>query len=98
MELLHRYSNRHDLVEPLVDVVRRIRENDQSEEPGLSEPHRVVSGPHKLTERLAVDDPQEIAELYRNGTTARELAEKFSISRSSIKRILRKYGVRRRDL
>jgi response regulator of citrate/malate metabolism len=97
VELLYRYSNRQDLLKPLVDVVRRIRENDQTEEPGLTEPHNVANGGRQtVAERLCVDGLQQVAEQYRSGVTARELAEKYEISRSSIKRILRNQGARRR--
>ena len=33
VELLSRYSNRPDLLESLLDVLRRIKENDQTDEP-----------------------------------------------------------------
>jgi transposase len=34
-------------------------------------------------------------DLYRSGTTAREVAEKYGVSLRSIKRLLRQHGVRR---
>lgn len=36
VELLSRYSNRPDLLEPLLDVLRRIKEDDQTDEPGVA--------------------------------------------------------------
>lgn len=35
-------------------------------------------------------------DLYRSGSTARQVAEKFRISLSSVKRVLRQHGVHRR--
>jgi transposase len=34
-------------------------------------------------------------DLYRSGTTAKQVAEKFGVSLSSVKRLLHRYGVRR---
>lgn len=34
-------------------------------------------------------------DLYRSGTTARQVAEKFSVSLRSIKQLLHRHGVRR---
>jgi hypothetical protein len=55
VKLLCRYSNRQDLVEPLVDVVRRIEANDQENEPGLDEPHVQADGRYKVAGQLQPD-------------------------------------------
>ena len=96
VELLRRYSNRPDLLEPLVEVVRRIEANDQTDEPGLAEPHVVTDGRWSLAGSLTSDDLRALIEEYRAGVTARELAERFSVCHSTIKRLLRLNGVRKR--
>jgi hypothetical protein len=96
VELLRRYSNRLDLLEPLVDVVRRIEANDQANEPGLDECHVRSDGPLTVAGRLGPESIQEMIKLYRDGAMAVELAARFSVSLSSIKRILRASGVRKR--
>lgn len=98
MELLRRYSNRQDLVEPLVDVLRRIAENDQTDEPGISEPHHMTGNGRQTTaERLAFDGIAALVDQYRAGVTARELAGQYEVSLSTIKRLLRANNARRRS-
>ncbi|MGH3710198.1 MAG: helix-turn-helix domain-containing protein [Pseudonocardiaceae bacterium] len=49
----------------------------------------------RLRDRLSPDDVQDMIELYRLGSTARQVAEKFDVSLSSVKRLLRQHGVGR---
>jgi transposase len=42
-----------------------------------------------MTNRLTAEDVQAVVNGYRAGKTARELAERFSISDSSVTRLLR---------
>jgi hypothetical protein len=48
-----------------------------------------------LRDRFSSDDLQVMTDLYRSGTTARQVAEKFRGSLSSVKRVLRQHGVHR---
>lgn len=70
---------------------------DDDDEPELGGDRRALgqSG-WRVTDRLPADGLSEVVRCYRSGMTARELAEKFSISHSSIKRILRRAGARKR--
>jgi transposase len=80
-----------------VDVVRRIEQNDQEDESGLDEPHNSGNGRPTAADRLAVDGLAAVVEQYRAGVTARELAERYAVSLSTIKRMLRANGARRRS-
>lgn len=44
------------------------------------------------------DGIQAVVDGYRAGGTARELAERFKISTSSVKRLVRRAGCRRRGM
>jgi transposase len=45
-----------------------------------------------VADRLAADGIQAVVDGYRAGETARELAERFKISTSSVKRLVRRAG------
>ena len=97
MELLRRYSNRDDLLKPLVSVLERI-----SEEPPVTEEEaRLVSadGPTSrawhVSDRLTSADIKDLVTSYRAGSTIRVLAEQYDISTSSVKRLLREHGARK---
>jgi len=47
-----------------------------------------------MTDRLSPRDVQAIIDQYHAGTIAKDLAEKFGISLSSVRRLLRKHGSR----
>jgi transposase len=49
----------------------------------------------RVSDRLGEADICSLVSGYRAGTTARELAEQFNISKSSVKNLLRERGVRR---
>jgi DNA-directed RNA polymerase specialized sigma24 family protein len=51
-----------------------------------------------VAHRLAADDLQAVVDSYRAGATARELAGRFSISESSVKRLVRRAGCRKRGV
>ncbi|KDA40989.1 hypothetical protein BMG523Draft_04186 [Frankia sp. BMG5.23] len=98
MDLLRRYSN------PSCGYLRDLRtlctvldEVDEGPQPGL--PGNTGRGRRptvrKVTERLSPADIQALIDLYRAGTTAQALAEKFSIGPTSVKVLLRERGVRR---
>lgn len=93
VELLYRYSNRRDLLEPLVEVVRRIRENDQTDEPGLDEPVR-VSGPAEpsFAGRLGAAGIEAVVGASSAGQSTAELAAEYGVSLSTMQRLLRKYS------
>jgi len=93
VELLSRYSNRADLLKPLLDVLRRIEENDQTDEPGIEAGTPSLPG-RRIQDRLAPDDLTDLIDLYRSGATRRQVAEKFGVGEQTVKYILRKHHVR----
>lgn len=54
-----------------------------------------VSRSRRLCDRFSPDDLQAMVDLYRSGTTARQVAEKFGVSLRSVKRLLHEHGVGR---
>lgn len=49
----------------------------------------------RLRDRFSSEDLQTMIDLYRPGTTARQVAERFGVSLRSVKRLLHQRGVRR---
>jgi DNA-binding NarL/FixJ family response regulator len=95
VELLTRYSNRSDLLKPLLDVLQRIKANDQTDEPGIgvctpTEPGR------RIQDRMTDQQVMEIIDCYRSGLTRKEVAAKFDVPERTVKYIMRKHGVRKR--
>jgi len=48
-----------------------------------------------LRDRFSPDDLQIMIALYKTGTTAKQVAEKFNVSERSVTRLLHQHGVRR---
>jgi len=49
----------------------------------------------RLRDRFSPQDLQAMIDLYRSGTTAKQVAEKFGVSLRSVKRLLHQHGIRR---
>jgi len=72
---------------------------------GVSEPVRVsvrsadgTRVQQRVMDRLGEAGVRRLASEFRAGVTTRELAERYAMSQSTVKRILRKRGVRRNAL
>jgi hypothetical protein len=97
VELLRRYSNRDDLLKPLVSVMQSIRDDAQSD----PEPDQLVSAdgsgsrPWQVAARLDASDVKHMIKSYLDGSTIAELSEQHCISASSVKRLLRESGARK---
>ncbi len=89
MEVMRRYSNRPDLLGPVLDVLRRIEAGDQADEPGGVESRE--AGSLRPSDRLSEADVSEIVERFRAGV---KLAGEYRMSLSTVKRLLRKYQSR----
>jgi Helix-turn-helix domain of resolvase len=50
----------------------------------------------RLRGRFSLEDVHTMIDLYMSGTTAKQVAEKFGVSLSSVKRLLHQHGVHRR--
>jgi hypothetical protein len=76
--------------------VEHLRAKDAAEpETGYSVRSEQAPRVWRVSDRLSEADLCRLVCCYRAGTTARELAEQFNISKSSVKRLLRERGVRR---
>jgi DNA invertase Pin-like site-specific DNA recombinase len=96
VELVRRYSNRADLLERLTEA--RSRARLRGEEDPDNHPITVsgrVSGVWRVRDRLTDDDVLALLADFLAGTPKRELAERYRVSFSTVKNILRKHGVRR---
>jgi DNA-directed RNA polymerase specialized sigma24 family protein len=93
VDLVRAYSNRGDLSDDLSQAVSRLRSalaKPSSERPSV----RSVNPPRirLLTDRLADEDASKLVRHYEGGSTIRELANQFSISTTSVKKLLRHGG------
>ena len=98
MDLLVASSNRSDLREKLQQVAVILSEEaSRDDEPDSSAGGEVRSATRwwSLRDRFSSEDLQFMIDLYRSGTTARQIAEKFGVSVRSVTRLLHKHGMRR---
>jgi DNA invertase Pin-like site-specific DNA recombinase len=96
VELVRRYSNRADLLERLTAARSRVRMRGR-EDP---DSHQITvsgrtSGVWRVRDRLTDDDVHVLIADFLAGTSKRELADRYKVSFSTVKNILRKHGVRR---
>jgi len=84
VEVLRRYSNRGNLTKSVQDVLRRIRERDQMDEPGV----KSTGGSGVARKRLSAADRKQLVERSRRGELIRVLAEHFGVTESCVKMIL----------
>ncbi|MGH3852081.1 MAG: hypothetical protein ACRDR6_01005 [Pseudonocardiaceae bacterium] len=96
--MVRAYSNRSDLREQLKRVtVILLEEARQDDKPDSSGDGEVCSATRwwSLRDRFSFEDHQTMIGLYRSGTTAKQVAQKFGINVRSVTRLLHKHGVRR---
>lgn len=94
MELLAHYSNTPDLLTDLRRLVTTLSTPDDTHDnPGL--PPHPSDRPWRVRDRLSQTDIQNILDQFRGGIPTHVLADRYSISQSSVKTLLRKHGVRR---
>lgn len=97
VDLLTRYSNRADLLGPLVSLMAKINEMPDAD----VETHPLGSAdgrePHsrRLADRLTPRDVRGLVAAYREGATIKSLAASYDIGTTSVKRLLREHGARR---
>jgi hypothetical protein len=96
VELVRRYSNRADLLERLTETRSRARLQG-GEDPGshTTTVSGRVSGVWRVRDRLTDDDVLVLIADFLAGTSKRKLADRYDVSFSTVKNILRKHGVRR---
>jgi hypothetical protein len=89
------YSNRPDLLEQLQRVAAILSNGGQDNRTGAKVAAESVVRSRRLRDRFSPEDLQVIIDLYRSGTTARAVAEKFGVSLRSVKRLLHQHDVQR---
>lgn len=96
VELCRRYSNRSDLLGPLISVLDKIKNGvPHDDEPDLASVRGKDAGVWRVADRLSPSDVSALIESYQAGCTARLLAGRYSISPMTVKRLLREHGVRK---
>lgn len=95
VEVVRRYSNRPDLLKQLRNVAVILSDVSQDDWAGVKVTTECVIRSRRLRDRFSPEDLQTMIDLYRSGTTAKQVAEKFGVSLRSVKRLLRQRGVRR---
>jgi len=93
--VLRRYSNRPDLLEQLRKVGVILSRDGHDGNTGAEGATETVIRSRRLRDRFSPEDLQAMIDLYRSGTTARQVAEKYGLSLRSVKRLLHQRGVRR---
>jgi hypothetical protein len=89
VEVVRRYSNRPDLLGPMLDMLRRIENGDQADEPGVCSTGRGTgSAPVRL--RLSEADVRDIVTRFSTGVAKHRLATEYGVSLSTMKRLLRR--------
>ena len=96
VEVAGRYSNRPELLEQLRKLAAILPDDGQGDGAGAKVSTECVIRSRRLRDRFPLDDLQMMIDLYRSGIAARKVAEKFKVSLSSVKRVLRQHGVHRR--
>lgn len=99
MEVARRFANRADLLE----VFERVRERCGT---GTGEPASTVRSdrpadynPRRrlLSERFNSHELQQIIDMYRRGARICDVAKRYEIGTTTLKKLLREHGARRCD-
>ena len=99
VDLLSAYSNHLELLEELVTLQRRLSvtaNKPANERYSVCSEAGQPSRPWRVTDRLTAQELDGLIDCYRMGTTSRELAQRYSLSRTTVKRLMRVRGIRRR--
>jgi hypothetical protein len=99
VELCARYSNRDDLLEPLVSVLEQINTGTPASaaEDQLVSADGATPTAWRVADRLSDTDIGHLIAAYQAGDTVREVAERFNLGTTTVKRLLRKHRARRKD-
>jgi transcriptional regulator of aromatic amino acid metabolism len=95
VELLRRYSNRPELVGPLVSVMKKINNSVDDHNEKVTNINGRTASPHYTRTVLTDDQITEMIDSYKAGITAKVLAERYDVHYTTIKKKLRKHGVRK---
>jgi Helix-turn-helix domain of resolvase len=99
VDLLVAYSNRSGLREQLQQATVILSKKAQRDDgPNSGTDGEVCSATRwwSLRDRFSTQDLHTMIDLYKSGTTAKQVAEKFGVSVRSVTRLLRQHGVHRK--
>lgn len=96
VELLRRYSNRPDLLKPLVRVMEKINNPTHESNEKVTNTYGRTASPNYTRKILTNQEIQDIITTYAAGTTAKVLAERYDVHITTIKKKLARCGVRRK--
>lgn len=87
------YSNRQDLTDALVSAVQQLRKAQAATgEPAFSVRSAQSPRQWRVGDRLSEADAERLVADFATGTSKRKLAERYGISESSVKRLIRQHG------
>jgi hypothetical protein len=87
------YLNRRDLADALVSTVTQLRQaRAQPDEPAFNVRSVLSPGRRRVRDRLSEVDQERLFADAAAGTSKRDLAERYGISESSVKRLIRQHG------
>jgi hypothetical protein len=93
VDLIGAYSKRRDLADALVGAVQQLRQvQAQGSEPAPSLCSDRSHRQWRIGDRLSEPDQKQLIADFTAGTSKRKLAERYGISESSIKRLIRQHG------
>jgi FixJ family two-component response regulator len=88
------YLNRRDLADALVSGVQQLHKA-QAQTEGSAQSVRsapLSTRQWRVGDRLGRDDLEQLIAAFTAGTPKREMAERYGISESSVKRLIRQHG------
>src|ERR1700734_3961319 len=86
------YSKRLDLADALVSAVRQLQQAQaQTGEPVLSVRSTQAPSQWRVGDRRSQADTERLIDAFVAGTSKRRLAERYGISESSVKRLIRQH-------
>ena len=93
VDLIAAYSKRRDLADALVSSVQQLRQAEaQIGEPAFSVRSTQTFSRWRVNDRLSQADMERLVTAFTAGTSKRKLAERYGISESSVKRLIRRHG------
>jgi hypothetical protein len=95
VELVQAYSKRPDLADALVRAADQLHQARSGSRADVTRAWTTggVGRPRRVRERLSEEDQARLVAAFRSGTAKWRLAERYGISESSVKRLLRSYQV-----
>jgi hypothetical protein len=93
VDLIGACSKRRDLADSLVSAVQQLRKA-QARPSGPASSVRSAQSPRqwRVGDRLSEVDTAQLVAAFTAGTSKRKLAERYGISESSVKRLIRQHG------